>query len=57
MPLIPSTQETDALEMDLWVQGHPSLQSEFQGNQGYTEKSCFNKQKRESIQIDQSDST
>jgi hypothetical protein len=28
-----------------WVQGQPSLQSEFQDSQGYTEKPCLEKQK------------
>lgn len=30
--------------MDLGVQGQPDLQSEFQGIQGYTEKSCLENQ-------------
>ena len=31
-------------QADLWVQGQPSLQSEFQDSQGYTEKPCLEKQ-------------
>jgi hypothetical protein len=37
----PSTQEAD-----LWVQGQPLLQSEFQDSQGYTEKPCLKKTKK-----------
>ena len=29
---------------DLWIQGLPGLQDEFQDNQGYTEKLCLKKQ-------------
>jgi hypothetical protein len=28
-------------EVDLWVQGQPGLQSEFQDSRGYTEKPCL----------------
>jgi hypothetical protein len=31
-------------QADFWVQGQPGLQSEFQDSQGYTEKSCLEKQ-------------
>jgi hypothetical protein len=31
---------------DLWVQGQPGLQSEFQDSQGYTEKPCLKKPKK-----------
>jgi hypothetical protein len=30
-------------QADLWVQGQPDLQSEFQVSQGYTEKPCLEK--------------
>jgi hypothetical protein len=46
----PSTQEAE--QVDFWVQGQPGLQSEFQNSQGYTEKSCLEKQnekKKESL--------
>jgi hypothetical protein len=33
-------------QADFWVRGQPGLQSEFQDNQGYTEKSCLKKQKQ-----------
>jgi hypothetical protein len=32
-------------QVDLWVQGQPGLQSEFQDSQGYTEKFCLKKKK------------
>jgi hypothetical protein len=32
--------------VDLWVRGQPGLQSEFQDSQGYTEKPCLEKQKK-----------
>jgi hypothetical protein len=32
-------------QADLWVQGQPGLQSEFQETQGFTEKPCLKKQK------------
>ena len=33
-------------QLDLWVQGQPGLQSEFQDSQGYTEKPCLEKAKK-----------
>jgi len=33
-------------QADVWVQGQPGLQSEFQDSQGYTEKHCLEKPKR-----------
>ena len=33
--------------MDFWVWGQPDLQSEFQDTQGYTEKPCLKKNKKE----------
>jgi hypothetical protein len=38
----PSTQEAQA-GGSLWVGGQPSLQSQFQYRQGYTEKPCLKK--------------
>jgi hypothetical protein len=38
-PLIPA--------LDFWVQGQPDLQSEFQDSQGYTEKLCLEKPKKD----------
>ena len=32
--------------MDFWVQDQPGLHSEFQDNQGYTEKPCLKKKKK-----------
>jgi hypothetical protein len=32
-------------QVDLWVWDQPGLQSEFQDNQGYTEKPCLKKKK------------
>jgi hypothetical protein len=32
-------------QADFWVQDQPSLQSEFQDSQGYTEKPCLKKPK------------
>jgi len=43
MPLIPALWRQR--QVDLWVQGQPSLQSEFQDSQGYAEKSCLDKNK------------
>jgi hypothetical protein len=40
----PSTWEAEA--GDFWVLGQPGLQSEFQDNQGYTEKPCLEKKKQ-----------
>jgi hypothetical protein len=42
MPLIPALEGKRSV--DLWVQVQPSLQSEFQHSQGYTEKPCLKKQ-------------
>jgi hypothetical protein len=33
-------------QADFWVRGQPGLQSEFQDNQGYTEKPCLEKSKQ-----------
>jgi hypothetical protein len=33
-------------QADFWVRGQPSLQSEFQDSQGYTEKPCLEKPKK-----------
>jgi hypothetical protein len=41
----PSTWEAEA--GDLCIQGQPSLQSEFQESQGYTEKTCLETNKHE----------
>jgi hypothetical protein len=43
MPLIPALGRQR--QVDFRVQGQPGLQSEFQDSQGYTEKSCLEKQK------------
>jgi hypothetical protein len=43
MPLIPALGRQR--QADFWVRGQPGLQSEFQDNQGYTEKPCLEKQK------------
>jgi hypothetical protein len=32
-------------QVDFWVRGEPSLQSEFQNSQGYTDKPCLEKPK------------
>jgi hypothetical protein len=42
-PLIPALRRQR--QADFWVQGQPGLQSEFQDNQGYTEKPCLEKTK------------
>jgi hypothetical protein len=45
MPLIPALGRQR--QVDFWVRGQPGLQSEFQDNQGYTEKPCLkNKNKQ-----------
>jgi hypothetical protein len=44
MPLIPALERQR--QVDFWVQGQPSLQSEFQDSQGYTEKPCLKKQNK-----------
>ena len=41
----PSTWEAEAGKF-LWVQGQPSLQSEFQYSQDYIKKPCLEKQKQ-----------
>ena len=35
---------------DFWVQDQPGLHSEFQDNQGYTEKPCLEKSKNKTKQ-------
>jgi hypothetical protein len=37
-------------QADFWVQGQPSLQSEFQDSQGYTEKPCLERPKKKKKQ-------
>ena len=44
MPLIPALGRQRQRQADFRVQGQPGLQSEFQDNQGYTEKPCLEKQ-------------
>jgi hypothetical protein len=44
-PLIPALGRQR--QVDFWVQGQPSLQSEFQDSQGYTEKPCLEKPKNQ----------
>jgi hypothetical protein len=44
MPLIPALGRQR--QADYWVWGQPSLQSEFQDSQGYTEKPCLEKKKK-----------
>jgi hypothetical protein len=34
-------------QVDFWVRGQPSLQREFQDSQGYTEKPCLEKPKKD----------
>jgi hypothetical protein len=43
MPLIPALGRQR--QVDFWVWGQSGLQSEFQNNQGYTDKSCLKKTK------------
>jgi hypothetical protein len=43
-PLIPALGRQR--QVDFWVRGQPGLQSEFQDNQGYTEKPCLKKPNR-----------
>jgi hypothetical protein len=38
-------------QADFWVRGQPGLQSEFQDSQGYTEKLCLEKKKKERKKI------
>jgi hypothetical protein len=45
MPLIPALGRQR--QADFWVRGQPGLQSEFQDSQGYTEKTCLEKQKQQ----------
>ena len=35
------------MQADFWVRDQPGLQSEFQDSQGYTEKPCLEKAKKE----------
>jgi hypothetical protein len=35
------------MQADFWVWGQPGLQSEFQDSQGYTEKPCLKKHKKQ----------
>jgi hypothetical protein len=42
-PLIPALRRQR--QVDFWVRGQPSLQSEFQDSQRYTEKPCLEKPK------------
>jgi hypothetical protein len=44
-PLIPALGRQR--QADLWVRGQPGLQSEFQDSQGYTEKPCLEKLKKQ----------
>ena len=48
MPLIPAFGRQR--QADFWVQGQPSLQSEFQDSQGYIEKPCLEKQTNKQTQ-------
>jgi hypothetical protein len=45
MPLIPALGRQR--QADFWVRGQPGLQSEFQDSQGYTEKPCLEKKKKD----------
>ena len=45
MPLIPALGRQR--QADFCVQGQPGLQSEFQNSQGYTEKPCLKKTKKQ----------
>jgi hypothetical protein len=44
-PLIPALGRQR--QADFWVRGQPGLQSEFQDSQGYTEKPCLKKPKKQ----------
>ena len=44
MPLIPALG--GQRQVDFWVRDQPGLQSEFQDNEGYTEKPCLEKPKQ-----------
>jgi hypothetical protein len=46
-PLIPALGRQR--QADFWVRGQPGLQSEFQDNQGYTEKPCLEKNNKKKI--------
>jgi hypothetical protein len=48
MPLIPALGRQR--QADLWFQGQPGLQSEFQDSQDYTEKPCLEKTKNKKKQ-------
>jgi hypothetical protein len=48
MPLIPALGKQK--QVDFWVRDQPSLQSEFQDSQSYTEKPCLEKQKHKTKQ-------
>jgi hypothetical protein len=48
MPLIPALGRQK--QVDFWIWGLPSLQSEFQDSQGYTEKPCLEKNKNKNKQ-------
>ena len=43
IPLMPAFERQK--QMNLWVQGQPGLQTEFQDSQGYTEKPCLVRKK------------
>jgi hypothetical protein len=45
MPVVPALGRQR--QVDFWVQGQPGLQSEFQDSQGYTEKPCLEKPKKQ----------
>jgi hypothetical protein len=45
MPLVPALRRQR--QADFWVWGQPGLQSEFRDFQGYTEKPCLEKPKKE----------
>jgi hypothetical protein len=48
MPLIPALGRQR--QVNFCVRGQPGLQSEFQDNQGYTEKPCLEKQQQQQQQ-------
>jgi hypothetical protein len=50
-PLIPALGRQR--QADFWVQGQPGLQSEFQDSQGYTEKPCLGKKKKQKTKPEQ----
>jgi hypothetical protein len=53
MPVIPALGRQR--QVDFWVRGQPGLQSEFQDSQGYTEKPCLKKPKKEKKKYEQMD--